>query len=468
MSDADTACIIDGGELGLTVCGNRWDLIPEPGRPPHASVIIPFFEQHVELDRVLAGLSLQRGQVVIDEVIVVDDGSRRAPTPPPTIRVQDGTDTFRDVVVLVLRQDDRGRRPAAARNLGASRASGEVLVFFDGDTVPDPLAVARLAALPAVAPEAVVVGRREYCNFDGWRAQDVRAWLGGGGRGGPDRYDAPRWLADGYAASENLLEIDDRSYQFVIGAIMATSSRFFQEIGGFDGSIDCYGGEDWEFAYRAWCRGALLAHRPDAVGYHHGPDWRGREGDAATKNPERLAVARRIPGRDDAIRGPFVRVVATVRCAASDDATLATVAAVLRAGGNQIAVALDGASAVVAEVVRHDSRVRCGAIEVSVIERTILQVEVAAPCRLTTDSLEELVRLIVHGGDGEIVVDDDAGTLLIARSTRALARARRWSPVVTNPDQSAAELIRRRSVAAESLCVERLTTRIDLDQVFTR
>jgi hypothetical protein len=60
----------------------------------------------------------------------------------------------------------------------------------------------------------------------------------------------------------------------------------FKEIGGFDESFTSYGGEDWELAFRAYNAGAVLAHEPEAVAWHNGPDWAGR-GDPASRRSEK-------------------------------------------------------------------------------------------------------------------------------------------------------------------------------------
>lgn len=83
------------------------------------SVIIPVYNEEKEIGSCLESLM---GQTLEDfEVIVVDDGSKDA-----TLKVLEG---FSDVVVLKQRHEGAG----AARNLGASRAKGDVLVFVDAD-----------------------------------------------------------------------------------------------------------------------------------------------------------------------------------------------------------------------------------------------------------------------------------------------------------------------------------------------
>jgi glycosyltransferase involved in cell wall biosynthesis len=121
-----------------------------------ASVVIPTRNAGATIGATLAGLARQVDAPSF-EVIVVDDGS------------EDDTDAViaaseLDVVQL---ETAGGQGPAAARNLGASRANGRMLVFVDADCEPEPdwlaglLETARDAELvqgAVLPPEGLTVG----------------------------------------------------------------------------------------------------------------------------------------------------------------------------------------------------------------------------------------------------------------------------------------------------------------------
>jgi GT2 family glycosyltransferase len=103
--------------------------------PSHLSVIVPTRDRPEALSACLEALAAQTAADRL-EVIVVDDGSRRAA----------------DVAAVVDRHPParlvrgRGAGPAAARNDGAAAASGEILCFTDDDCVPSADWAERLAA----------------------------------------------------------------------------------------------------------------------------------------------------------------------------------------------------------------------------------------------------------------------------------------------------------------------------------
>ncbi|THG29906.1 glycosyltransferase family 2 protein [Naasia lichenicola] len=306
--------------IGSTVPGNRWDLAPEPAEggstAARISVVIVHFEQRTELARTLAALARQTSPAA--EIIVVDDGSTRPPDVGPGVRL--------------LLQEDLGFRVAAARNAGAAVATGDVLCFLDADTAPEAGYLEAIGRLPRTLPDALVVGRRRHADLS---AGDVSAAVEISGVA--NLLPEPQWLIDAYRRTRDLLEVDDTSYRYVIGAVMACSRWLFDEIGGFDESFSAYGGEDWDFAYRAWLHGAILAHEPHAVAWHDGPEFAGRSDDAARRDQkalETLAVARSIPAPGARGSGLFwsaADVVAVIAPAMTAAAAVITIDGLLAA-----------------------------------------------------------------------------------------------------------------------------------------
>ncbi|WP_235491428.1 glycosyltransferase family 2 protein [Frigoribacterium sp. Leaf186] len=475
---------------GRFVVGNSWDALDGvwPELPPLVSVIVVHYRQQAELDRTLAALARQSYPAERLEVIVVDDGSPTAPTVPDGVRL--------------IVQEDRGFRLSAARNVGVAASSGSVLCFVDADTSPEPDYVLRLTRLPALAPEAVTVGQRKHADFAGVLGGGVAGAGSGSGSGsGPGsgsvpvpvsepvevagpahELEQPRWLQQAYGWSADLLHADDRSYRHLIGAVTCCTRWFFDEVGGFDESFTSYGGEDWEWAHRAWLAGAVFAHVPGAVAWHDGPDWAGRGAGAgsagaagapsgaeriareaeearrqAEKNGETLRLADLIAVRGS--RGFGVRSIAVDVCvelvaagapisagaafvavdsvlASAPDVTVVVpdeVAAVFEADGRVLGRSTDAAAAALADarvVVTVDGPVRvlppvdAGASDDARAEALAAAVglgdDVAGDLRSATDA-------VGVGSLGTIELLGPSGRVLATvESRRARLRARRW------------------------------------------
>lgn len=87
------------------------------------SVIIPVYNEEKVILECLYSLSLQTRKDL--EVIVVDDGS----TDTTVSQIQNSKFKIRNLILL--KQNHKGT--GAARNLGASKAQGDILVFVDSD-----------------------------------------------------------------------------------------------------------------------------------------------------------------------------------------------------------------------------------------------------------------------------------------------------------------------------------------------
>ena len=384
---------------GNAVPGNRRDLLEGvvPGEPPMVSVIVAHYRQPEQLARTLRALERQDHAQPWLEVIVADDGSPEAPVVPDGVRL--------------VRQDDAGFRLAAVRNLGAGSAVGDVLIFLDADTVPEPSFVRQLARLPALAPDCIAVGRRRHARLAGLAPTAHIEHVA------PSRALAePTWLTEAYRASRNLLDADDRSYRYVIGAVLACSRRMFEEVGGFDETFTAYGGEDWEWAYRAWLRGALLAHVPAAVAWHDGPDITGRSTTAlAVKNAEAVRLSELIPlpgSRGRGIRSERVDIAVIGPPAAAMAQTFVCIDSVL--------AALPGADLV-------DGLGDRGREQDDRLDRVRIRIDLLRPVLVTGDFLAAQVERVGSEQLGELVLVDEAGAELIRiTSMRARARNARW------------------------------------------
>lgn len=93
---------------------------------PNISVIVPHFNQHAALARLLRSLDAQAASGICFEVIIADNGSDG-----PLAKMK-----LSNVPVTVVHEPSPG--PGLARNRGVSVARGEILAFIDSDCTCDP------------------------------------------------------------------------------------------------------------------------------------------------------------------------------------------------------------------------------------------------------------------------------------------------------------------------------------------
>jgi len=125
-------------------------------------------------------------------VVVADDGSPEPPVVPDGLRFG----------CAVVRQDDRGFRAAAARNLGAAAAAGGMLLFLDGDTFPEHGYVSAMSRRLRAIDDghgALVVGRRRHADLGRAALADRLALL----RGEPPSGAAPAGPPFGSSPTRN-------------------------------------------------------------------------------------------------------------------------------------------------------------------------------------------------------------------------------------------------------------------------
>lgn len=424
---------------------NRWDLVPaqpDAAAGERCAVIVPYFEQPDSLRRMYAAIAVAGLDPSLHELIVVDDGSVDAPPPPPPEL---------GIPARVFRQPDLGRRPGAARHLGASKTSAEILVFLDADTLPTPTAIAALAARVRILPDALVVGRRRHADLDGWSGETTAAWLDGSGPAPLLRSD-PVWLADAYERTANLLDADERSFRYIISGVMACSRVLYEDVGGFDVDRAEYGGEDWDFAARAFNQGAVLIHEPLALVWHDEPDWADRTPDLLSKNAESLWLASRIT--DPATRGVgiihgFTDIVTRVEFTAPLPAIVATVQMLLSCAPDQTVELPAGTAAPAKAYFAEDPRIRFAPVAPEHILRARVLVTVTRAFEWGPDTLDRGLRLLGPNGVGIVAMNCCGETFATLTASRAAGRARRALLYGFEPGSVMSELFGTQTIECE-------------------
>lgn len=198
---------------------------------PLYSVIVPAYNAAATLDACLAALARQTVAPAAYEILLVDDGS-----------TDDTAAIARRHGVTVLRLEHAGA--AAARNAGARRARGPILLFTDADCEPLPDWIERMAA-PFADPEVAGVKGAYHTRQSSLVARFAQAE---------------------YEEKYRRLARRDR-IDFVDTYAAAYRRGVFWAHGGFDPyfALD----EDQEFSFRLARAGRKLVFAPDARVYHH-------------------------------------------------------------------------------------------------------------------------------------------------------------------------------------------------------
>lgn len=225
------------------------------------SVVIPTYNRKPILEKCLRALEQQQfdaDAIAGYEVVVVDDGS----TDGTVDWLQANASTFPHV--CLFQQDHQG--PAAARNLGVEKASGDTIIFIDSDLVvtktflqahakglqssqrsavsgqplkQTPNASPASSAFPPPSPVFTYGRVINTANFDDPTAEPYK--------------------------------ITDFSAAYFATGNVAIARVWLEKAGLFDTRFQLYGWEDLELGVRLKQLGLTLIKCPDAVGYHWHP-----------------------------------------------------------------------------------------------------------------------------------------------------------------------------------------------------
>jgi glycosyltransferase involved in cell wall biosynthesis len=136
---------------------------------PDISVVIPTHNQCERLRLVLAGLAAQSLPTRSFEVVLVADGCTDA---TPDVAAESAAQGLSNLRFLPT-EENQGR--SAARNLGIAHATGELVVFLDGDALPAPDLLEHYWEAHGESPQGGVLCGYQYCIPDLEYLQDPQS-----------------------------------------------------------------------------------------------------------------------------------------------------------------------------------------------------------------------------------------------------------------------------------------------------
>ncbi|XGV96510.1 MAG: glycosyltransferase family 2 protein [Leptolyngbya sp. BL-A-14] len=227
------------------------------------SVVIPTYNRKPILEKCLKALEHQTfdaSAIAGYEVVVVDDGS----TDGTVDWLHANASTFPHV--RLFQQDHQG--PAAARNLGVEKASGDTIIFIDSDLVVTEIFLQAHAEGLQRGQEAEGRGQKAL------ETQNSKLKTQNSSPSSPTpvfTYGRVINTANFDNPTAEPYKITDFSAAYFATGNVAIARVWLEKAGLFDTRFQLYGWEDLELGVRLKELGLTLIKCPDAVGYHWHP-----------------------------------------------------------------------------------------------------------------------------------------------------------------------------------------------------
>ena len=226
-----------------------------------ASVIIPVYNQKEALKKCIMGFQKQIvSKALLWEIIIVNDGSSDNIECDETVKMLLNAIDCSSCRIITIKHSGR----AVARNVAISKAEGEILIFCDGDRIPERDFVQKHIETLQNYKNAVCIGNakdfwgREFLfqEKDKKRARNTRYF---------------NCILSLYAeADKNGCRITNSGLAWSSLLIGNASIRksIFSEVGLFDEEFVVWGFEHFEIGYRLQQRGILFVINEDIISYH--------------------------------------------------------------------------------------------------------------------------------------------------------------------------------------------------------
>jgi glycosyltransferase involved in cell wall biosynthesis len=206
------------------------------------SIVIPCFNAAENLPQVISALNSQ--SIKPNEIIIADDGS--------TDNTKNIINYFAKLKKNIKYCWQKNAGPAKARNFGAKKANGEIIVFIDSDCIPEKNWLKEM--ISPFKDKAVGGVQGTYkTKQTGLIARFVQVEI-------EERYEKMK-----KAQKEGTLDW--------IGSYSAAyRTEAYKKLNGFDETFPIASGEDPELSYRLKKSGYNIVFNPNAIVYHTHPD----------------------------------------------------------------------------------------------------------------------------------------------------------------------------------------------------
>ncbi len=212
---------------------------------PVASIVIPVFNQFAHTLHCLRALA-EHPPAAACEIIVVDDGSSDATA-----------DSLPQIAGVRYHRRGANGGFIAACNDGAALARGEIVVFLNNDTVPQPGWLDALLRTFDEHPLAGLVGAQLL--YPDGRLQEA---------GGVVFRDGSGWNYGKFGSRDDPRHAYLRHADYCSGAAIAIPKKLFDALGGFDARYAPAYYEDTDLAFAVRAAGQRVIYQPDARVVH--------------------------------------------------------------------------------------------------------------------------------------------------------------------------------------------------------
>lgn len=210
-------------------------------KSPEVSLVIPTHNRSELLEKLLLALLQQTIPPEDFEIVVVADGC--------TDNTVEIVELFKEnLQIHLIEQPAQGQ--ASARNVGASKSVGKLLVFLDDDIEPQPQFLEAHVRAHSENKRIVVIGYYPPLleTQTGYLRTELRSW----------------WES----AFQKMRQPGHRfNYSDFVSGNFSISAKIFNEVGGFNPIYRVH--EDYELGIRLLLAGVEFIHSVEAAGYHH-------------------------------------------------------------------------------------------------------------------------------------------------------------------------------------------------------